>query len=272
MAPIGSRVALLTPFPRIRSPVDVMGDKALKAPEAVVWPVPPEPTANVPASVTAPVVDVEGVRPVVPAENDATVLAVVASVPVVGSVTAVVPVTVNVVAKAPDVVRFPPSVSVFVPLLTPVPPFAAGRIPVTPVVSGNPVAFVSTKADGVPKAGVVSVGLLLITTDPAVPVIVYSPTVPALSNNTRPDVPPETVEEPTARLLPLGGNKATLTMADGLAGRVGLVAPSVGVWQRMGCAHDLTVPKRGGVSRATSLVRFGRARLVQANCAAPSRV
>ena len=107
-----------------------MGDKALKAPEAVVWPVPPEPTANVPASVTAPVVDVEGVRPVVPAENDATVLAVVASVPVVGSVTAVVPVTVNVVAKAPAWVTLPAIVSVFVPLLTPVPPELAGSVPV----------------------------------------------------------------------------------------------------------------------------------------------
>ena len=182
---------------------------------------------SVPASVTAPVVAVDGVSPVVPAEKDATVLPVVASVPVVGSVTEVVPVDVIVTGNAPEVVKLPASVRVLVPLLTPVPPLAAGRIPVTPVVSGNPVAFVSTKADGVPKAGVVSVGLLLITTDPAVPVIVYSPTVPALSNSTYPDVPPEIVEDPTARLLPLGGNKATLTMAEGLAGRVGLVAAAV---------------------------------------------
>jgi hypothetical protein len=34
---------------------------------------------------------------------------------------------------------------------TPVPPFATGRIPVTPVVSGSPVALVRTKAEGVPK-------------------------------------------------------------------------------------------------------------------------
>ena len=157
--------------------------------------------ASVPARVTAPVVAVAGVSPVVPAEKDATVLPVVASVPLVGSVNDVIAVAVSVTGNAPEVVRLPASVRVLVPLLTPVPPFAAGRIPVTPVVSGNPVAFVSTKADGVPKAGVVSVGLLLITTDPAVPVIVYSPTTPALSYSTRPDVPPETVEEPTVTLL-----------------------------------------------------------------------
>jgi hypothetical protein len=41
---------------------------------------------------------------------------------------------------------------------TPVPPLVTGRIPVTPLVSGNPVAFVKTTADGVPRLGVVSVG------------------------------------------------------------------------------------------------------------------
>lgn len=34
-------VALLVPLPMIRSPVLVMGDKALNAALAVVWPVPP---------------------------------------------------------------------------------------------------------------------------------------------------------------------------------------------------------------------------------------
>lgn len=34
-------VALLVPFPMIKSPVVVMGDKALNAALAVVWPVPP---------------------------------------------------------------------------------------------------------------------------------------------------------------------------------------------------------------------------------------
>ena len=77
---------------------------------------------RVPASVTAPVVAVLGVRPVLPAEKLATVFAVVANVPLVGKVTFVVPVVVSVVANAPEVVRLPPSVIVLVPLLTPVPP------------------------------------------------------------------------------------------------------------------------------------------------------
>ena len=44
----------------------------LFAPDEVVTPVPPLATANVPASVIAPVVAVLGVRPVDPAENDVT--------------------------------------------------------------------------------------------------------------------------------------------------------------------------------------------------------
>lgn len=39
-----------------------------------------------------------------------------------------------------------------------VPPFATGRMPVTPAVSGRPVALVSTRALGVPSAGVTNVG------------------------------------------------------------------------------------------------------------------
>jgi hypothetical protein len=40
----------------------------------------------------------------------------------------------------------------------PVPPFAIGKTPVTPVVKGRPVALVNTAADGVPNAGVTKVG------------------------------------------------------------------------------------------------------------------
>jgi hypothetical protein len=40
----------------------------------------------------------------------------------------------------------------------PVPPLATGSVPVTPVVSGNPVAFVSVADEGVPSAGVTSAG------------------------------------------------------------------------------------------------------------------
>ena len=41
LVPIPSRVAVPEPLPTIKSPVVVMGDKALKAAEAVVCPVPP---------------------------------------------------------------------------------------------------------------------------------------------------------------------------------------------------------------------------------------
>jgi hypothetical protein len=41
LVPIASRVALLVPFPIIKSPVVVIGDNALNAEDALVWPVPP---------------------------------------------------------------------------------------------------------------------------------------------------------------------------------------------------------------------------------------
>ena len=62
-------------------------------------------------------------------------------------------------------------------VLEPVPPFATGRVPVTPVVSGRPVAFVSVPEVGVPKIGVTSVGLVDRTTLP-VPVEVVTPVPP----------------------------------------------------------------------------------------------
>lgn len=58
--------------------------------------------------------------------------------------------------------------------------FVTGKFPVTPVVRGSPVAFVRMTADGVPSAGVINVGLVVIATEP-VPLIAYSPTIPALS-------------------------------------------------------------------------------------------
>jgi hypothetical protein len=102
----------------------------------------------------------------------------VARVPVVGKVTDVAAVLVNVVAKAPEVVKLPPKVMVLVPLSTPVPPLAPGKIPVTPDVKGNPVAFVNTAALGVPKAGVTNVGEVPNTNDPEP---VSSETTPANS-------------------------------------------------------------------------------------------
>jgi len=54
----------------------------------------------------------------------------------------------------------PPSVERFVP------PFAIGKTPVTPVVKGNPVRLVATPLDGVPIAGVTSVGDVALTGAP----------------------------------------------------------------------------------------------------------
>ena len=51
-------------------------------------------------------------------------------------------------------------------VVEPVPPLATGSAPVTPVVSGNPVALVSVPLDGVPSAGVTKVGLLANTSAP----------------------------------------------------------------------------------------------------------
>jgi hypothetical protein len=43
-------------------------------------------------------------------------------------------------------------------VVCPLPPLAIGRVPVTPVVKGRPVALVRTRAVGVPSAGVVNTG------------------------------------------------------------------------------------------------------------------
>jgi len=58
-----------------------------------------------------------------------------------------------------------------------VPPFAIGSVPVTPVVKGKPVAFVSVTDVGVPKIGVTKVGLVDSTTLPD-PVLLVTPVPP----------------------------------------------------------------------------------------------
>lgn len=69
--------------------------------------------------------------------------AVVAKVPLVGTVTFVAPVVVNVKLFAPLVVKFPPSVIVFPVLSMPVPPFDPGNIPVTELAEILPIALVT---------------------------------------------------------------------------------------------------------------------------------
>lgn len=78
-----------------------------------------------------------------------------------------------------------------VELVTPVPPLATGKVPVTPVVIGKPVQFVSTPADGVPMFGVTSTGLVrsaLVAT--AMAILAYSVliSVPLTIFNGLPDV------------------------------------------------------------------------------------
>jgi len=67
-----------------------------------------------------------------------------------------------------------------VEVVTPVPPLATGNVPVTPVVKGNPVAFVKVADEGVPKAGVTRVGDVARTTFPlpVVPVTLNAPVPP----------------------------------------------------------------------------------------------
>ncbi len=74
-----------------------------------------------------------------------------------------------------------------VDVVTPVPPLATGSVPVTPVVSGSPVALVNTAADGVPRAGVTSVGELDSTLLPE-PVEVVTPVPPEVTGRADPSV------------------------------------------------------------------------------------
>jgi hypothetical protein len=76
----------------------------------------------------------------------------------------------------PDKTTLPVPVDV----VTPVPPLATGRVPVTPVVSGSPVAFVRVAAEGVPILGVVRTGDVERTTLPE-PVDVVVPVPPSVT-------------------------------------------------------------------------------------------
>ena len=93
--------------------------------------------------------------------------------------TAVVPDKVPVKVLAPLKVTLPAIVIVEEPLLIPVPPFADGNIPVTPVVKGKPVRLVAVPDVGVPSTGVTSVGLVASTGAP-VPVAVTQAGTPEL--------------------------------------------------------------------------------------------
>ena len=66
--------------------------------------------------------------------------------------------------------------------LVPLLKFVMERLPVTPVESGKPVAFVNVTDVGVPRMGVTSVGLVLSTLLP-VPVEVVTPDPPLLAES-----------------------------------------------------------------------------------------
>jgi hypothetical protein len=71
--------------------------------------------------------------------------------------------------------------------VAPVPPLATDKVPVVPATIGRPLAFVRVAAEGVPRLGVVSVGLVLKTTEP-VPVDEVTP-VPPLATGSVPVTP-----------------------------------------------------------------------------------
>ena len=150
------RAALFVPLPMIRSPVVVTGDSALNAADAVVCPVPPLPMGNVP------------VTPVVSGSPVTLVITPEVGVPSNG-VTSVGLVLSTLLPEPVEVV-------------TPVPPLATGKVPVTPVVKGRPVTLVITPEAGVPSAGVTSVGLVLRTVLPE-PVEVVTPVPPFATAN-----------------------------------------------------------------------------------------
>ncbi|MBK8570432.1 MAG: hypothetical protein IPN81_11035, partial [Nitrosomonadales bacterium] len=77
-------------------------------------------------------------------------------------------------------------------VVTPVPPFATGKVPVTPVVSGKPVVFVSTPADGVPRLGVTRVGLVKLAFSPRAVCTAVKPV--SIASNSARNVEDEIVE------------------------------------------------------------------------------
>lgn len=181
----------------------------LVVPVLVVTPVPPFRTGNaVPDSPIASVPVVVMGEPEM-LKNVGTVAATDVTVPVpviVAQVGIPVPAEVRTCPDVPAAVNpyavpvpygTAPAVGVAVPF---VPPFATGKVPVTPVVKGRPVPLVSTTADGVPNAGVTKVGDVLRTLLPD-PVDVVTPVPPLSTGNAVPDrliasVPEVVIGEP----------------------------------------------------------------------------
>ena len=205
------RVALFVPLPMIRSPVVVIGDRALNAAEAVVCPVPPLRIGNVPVTpvlsgkpvalvrmpdVGVPSAGVTSVGDVAKTSDPDPVLSVTVAARLVlvgvaknvatpaprpetplaiGKPLAFVKVPEDGVPNAPPLTTKAPPDPTLTPnaVATPVPK------PEMPVETGNPVALVSVTEDGVPRIGVTSVGDVASTLLP-VPVLARLPNVPEL--------------------------------------------------------------------------------------------
>ena len=131
-----------------------MNDVSPVPPDVVGNAVPDKLIANVPLVVIGePAID----------KNDGTLAATLVTVP-----KGFVPQDVSV----PSVVRYLPLFPVWLgakalkaalAVVCPVPPLRIGNVPVTPVVSGKPVALVNVADCGVPRIGVVNVGDVLNT-------------------------------------------------------------------------------------------------------------
>jgi hypothetical protein len=153
-------------------------------PVEVVTPVPPFATARVPANVTAPVVAVFGVRPVVPALKEVTpppppdwATQEVTPAPSVDRTYPLVPaevgkVSVQVPAAAavltvtvPEDEPFRPNDEALRVVKAPVVGVVAPTVPLM-LIEAVPVALVSVMAEGVPKLGVINVGLVASTLSP----------------------------------------------------------------------------------------------------------
>lgn len=150
-------------------------------PLEVVTPVPPLATGRVPVTLVVKFANVVEVVPVPPlAIGKVPVTPVVSGSPVqlVKVPEEGVPRTGVVRVGLVDKTTLPVPVEV----VTPVPPLATGKVPVTPVVKGNPVQLVKVPEEGVPKTGVTSVGLVDNTVLPD-PVEVVTPVPPLATGN-----------------------------------------------------------------------------------------
>ena len=84
----------------------------------------------------------------------------------------------------------------------PVPPLLTGRMPVTPVDKGKPVALVKTSVVGVPKLGVIKVGEVAKTFCP-VPVLVVTKRAPLEADSTVPELKEDKVVEAVTVKVPV---------------------------------------------------------------------